>query len=78
MYLCLDDGTFYFDEKHVDAIEYKGPIMTSASVVRGVTSFATVASGKLNVSILNLWHLSTKFMCKNLSNVTTLKSTDPW
>ncbi|CAO2172491.1 unnamed protein product [Urochloa humidicola] len=44
-----DDGTFYFDEKHVDATEYKGPITTSASVVRGVTSFATVASGKLNI-----------------------------
>ncbi|KAG2593757.1 hypothetical protein PVAP13_5NG012606 [Panicum virgatum] len=44
-----DDGTFYFDEKHVDATEYKGPIMTSASVVRGVTSFATVAPGKLNI-----------------------------
>uniref|UniRef100_A0A0D9V9C2 Dolichyl-diphosphooligosaccharide--protein glycosyltransferase subunit 2 n=1 Tax=Leersia perrieri TaxID=77586 RepID=A0A0D9V9C2_9ORYZ len=44
-----DDGTFYFDEKHVDATEYKGPITTSASVVRGVTSFAAVASGKLNI-----------------------------
>ncbi|KAL6616590.1 hypothetical protein ACP70R_038860 [Stipagrostis hirtigluma subsp. patula] len=44
-----DDGTFYFDEKHVDANEYKGPITTSASVVRGVTSFASVASGKLNI-----------------------------
>ncbi|EEC72011.1 hypothetical protein OsI_04877 [Oryza sativa Indica Group] len=44
-----DDGTFYFDEKHVDAAEYKGPITTSASVVRGVTSFAAVASGKLNI-----------------------------
>ncbi|OQU88089.1 dolichyl-diphosphooligosaccharide--protein glycosyltransferase subunit 2 isoform X2 [Sorghum bicolor] len=44
-----DDGTFYFDEKHVDATEYKGPIMTSASVVRGVTSFAAVVSGKLNI-----------------------------
>ncbi|KAG2602803.1 dolichyl-diphosphooligosaccharide--protein glycosyltransferase subunit 2 [Panicum virgatum] len=44
-----DDGTFYFDEKHIDATEYKGPIMTSASVVRGVTSFATVATGKLNI-----------------------------
>ena len=38
-YLYSDDGTFYFDEKHVDATEYKGPIKTSASVVRGVTSF---------------------------------------
>jgi oligosaccharyltransferase complex subunit delta (ribophorin II) len=45
----LDDGTFYFDEKNVDATEYKGPITTSASVVRGVTSFTNVVSGKLNV-----------------------------
>ncbi|XP_048565656.1 dolichyl-diphosphooligosaccharide--protein glycosyltransferase subunit 2 [Triticum urartu] len=44
-----DDGTFYFDEKYVDGSEYKGPITTSASVVRGVTSFANVVSGKLNV-----------------------------
>ncbi|TVU36096.1 hypothetical protein EJB05_18011 [Eragrostis curvula] len=44
-----DDGTFYFDEKHVDADEYKGPITTSASVVRGVSSFASVVSGKLNI-----------------------------
>nr|CAB3475188.1 unnamed protein product [Digitaria exilis] len=44
-----DDGTFYFDEKHVDATEYKGPVMTSASVVRGVTAFTAVASGKLNI-----------------------------
>ncbi|KAK3162801.1 hypothetical protein QOZ80_1BG0093960 [Eleusine coracana subsp. coracana] len=44
-----DDGTFYFDEKHVDANEYKGPITTSASVVRGVVSFASVASGKLDI-----------------------------
>ncbi|OEL29062.1 Dolichyl-diphosphooligosaccharide--protein glycosyltransferase subunit 2 [Dichanthelium oligosanthes] len=73
-----DDGTFYFDEKHVDGTEYKGPIMTSASVVRGVTSFATVASGKLNVSIANSCLLFTKSMCKHLSYVTTLKSTDPW
>ncbi|KAM0860952.1 hypothetical protein ACQ4PT_046220 [Festuca glaucescens] len=44
-----DDGTFYFDEKNVDATEYKGPITTSASVVRGVTSFANVVSGKFNI-----------------------------
>uniref|UniRef100_A0A0E0CBZ7 Dolichyl-diphosphooligosaccharide--protein glycosyltransferase subunit 2 n=1 Tax=Oryza meridionalis TaxID=40149 RepID=A0A0E0CBZ7_9ORYZ len=49
MIKSYDDGTFYFDEKHVDAAEYKGPITTSASVVRGVTSFAAVASGKLNI-----------------------------
>jgi len=44
-----DDGTFYFDEKNIDASEYKGPITTSASVVRGVTSFSNVVSGKLNI-----------------------------
>ncbi|XP_047059019.1 dolichyl-diphosphooligosaccharide--protein glycosyltransferase subunit 2 [Lolium rigidum] len=44
-----DDGTFYFDEKNVDASEYKGPITTSASVVRGFTSFANAVSGKLNI-----------------------------
>ncbi|CAD6214314.1 unnamed protein product [Miscanthus lutarioriparius] len=32
-YLYSDDGTFYFDEKHVDNTEYKGPITTSASVI---------------------------------------------
>jgi oligosaccharyltransferase complex subunit delta (ribophorin II) len=50
VYVFSDDGTFYFDEKNVDATEYKGPITTSASVVRGFTSFANVVSGKLNVS----------------------------
>nr|XP_029117204.1 dolichyl-diphosphooligosaccharide--protein glycosyltransferase subunit 2 [Elaeis guineensis] len=44
-----DDGTLYFDEKHVDASEYKGPLATSASVIRGVTAFAKVASGRLNI-----------------------------
>ncbi|CAL9165647.1 dolichyl-diphosphooligosaccharide--protein glycosyltransferase subunit 2-like [Musa acuminata AAA Group] len=43
-----DDGTLYFDEKHVDGSEYKGPLTTTASVVRGVTAFAAVA-GKLNI-----------------------------
>lgn len=46
--LAADDGTLYFDEKHVDGSEYKGPLTTTASVVRGVTAFAAVA-GKLNV-----------------------------
>ncbi|XP_038972573.1 dolichyl-diphosphooligosaccharide--protein glycosyltransferase subunit 2-like isoform X2 [Phoenix dactylifera] len=44
-----DDDTLYFDEKHIDASEYKGPLTTSASVVRGVTAFAEVASGRLNI-----------------------------
>jgi hypothetical protein len=47
--------------------------MTSASVVRGVTSFAAVVSGKLNVSIFFTsctYYLFPKFMCKHLSYVT--------
>uniref|UniRef100_A0A1D1Z7Q7 Dolichyl-diphosphooligosaccharide--protein glycosyltransferase subunit 2 n=1 Tax=Anthurium amnicola TaxID=1678845 RepID=A0A1D1Z7Q7_9ARAE len=44
-----DDGTLYFDEKKVDAREYRGPLSTTSSVVRGVAAFATVSSGKLNV-----------------------------
>ncbi|THU74726.1 hypothetical protein C4D60_Mb04t36420 [Musa balbisiana] len=47
-YVPPDDGTLYFDEKHVDGSEYKGPLTTTASVVRGVTAFAAVA-GKLNI-----------------------------
>ncbi|OAY80013.1 Dolichyl-diphosphooligosaccharide--protein glycosyltransferase subunit 2 [Ananas comosus] len=45
----FDDGTLYFDEKHVDGSEYKGPLTTSASVVRGVSAFAAAASGNLNI-----------------------------
>ncbi|KAJ0970463.1 hypothetical protein J5N97_023340 [Dioscorea zingiberensis] len=44
-----DDGSLFFDEKHVDTSEYKGPITTTSSVVRGVTAFATVAPGRLNI-----------------------------
>ncbi|WOK98820.1 dolichyl-diphosphooligosaccharide--protein glycosyltransferase subunit 2 [Canna indica] len=44
-----DDGTLFFDEKHVDGSEYKGPLTTTAAVVRGVTAFAAVASGKLKI-----------------------------
>ncbi|CAD6235383.1 unnamed protein product [Miscanthus lutarioriparius] len=57
-----DDGTFYFDEKHVDATEYKGPIKTSASVVRGVTSFAAVVSGKLNIPAEKILGLAKFFL----------------
>ncbi|XP_042412444.1 dolichyl-diphosphooligosaccharide--protein glycosyltransferase subunit 2-like [Zingiber officinale] len=44
-----DDGTLYFHEKHIDGSEYEGPLATTASVVRGVASFAAVVSGKLNI-----------------------------
>ncbi|NP_001141747.1 Dolichyl-diphosphooligosaccharide--protein glycosyltransferase subunit 2 precursor [Zea mays] len=57
-----NDGTFYFDEKHVDATEYKGPIITSASVVRGVTSFAAVVSGKLNIPAEKILGLAKFFL----------------
>ncbi|XP_066315613.1 dolichyl-diphosphooligosaccharide--protein glycosyltransferase subunit 2 [Miscanthus floridulus] len=57
-----NDGTFYFDEKHVDATEYKGPITTSASVVRGVTSFAAVVSGKLNIPAEKILGLAKFFL----------------
>lgn len=48
-----DDGTLYFDEKHIDGSEYKGPLATTASVVRGATAFAAVVSEKLNVWLIN-------------------------
>ncbi|KAJ6842668.1 dolichyl-diphosphooligosaccharide--protein glycosyltransferase subunit 2-like [Iris pallida] len=44
-----NDGTFYFDEKHFDVKDYKGPLTVTASIVRGATSFASVSSGKLNI-----------------------------
>ncbi|XP_038693279.1 dolichyl-diphosphooligosaccharide--protein glycosyltransferase subunit 2-like isoform X1 [Tripterygium wilfordii] len=44
-----DDGAFYFDEKVVDALEHKGPLSTTYSVVRGLTAFAAVTSGSLNL-----------------------------
>ncbi|KAJ1397843.1 Dolichyl-diphosphooligosaccharide--protein glycosyltransferase subunit Swp1 [Sesbania bispinosa] len=45
-----DDGTFYFDEKFVGGPEHLGSLSTTASVVRGVTAFTAVTSGKINVS----------------------------
>lgn len=44
-----DDGTFYFDEKSVNAHESQGPISTTASVIRGLTSFAASESTGLNI-----------------------------
>ncbi|KAK1315290.1 Dolichyl-diphosphooligosaccharide--protein glycosyltransferase subunit 2 [Acorus calamus] len=42
-----DDGALYFDEKF-DA-EHQSPLSTSASVVRGLTAFAAVTSGRLKI-----------------------------
>jgi hypothetical protein len=44
-----DDGTFYFDEKFGGGREHQGSLSTTSSVVRGVTSFAAVTSGKIDV-----------------------------
>ncbi|KAF2286800.1 hypothetical protein GH714_030413 [Hevea brasiliensis] len=44
-----DDGALYFDEKLVDAHEHQGPLSTTSSVVRGLTAFAAVSSGNLNL-----------------------------
>ncbi|KAJ6405773.1 hypothetical protein OIU84_013687 [Salix udensis] len=44
-----DDEAFYFDEKLVDAHEHQGPLSTTSSVVRGLTAFAAVTSGSLNL-----------------------------
>ncbi|XP_051135454.1 dolichyl-diphosphooligosaccharide--protein glycosyltransferase subunit 2-like [Andrographis paniculata] len=44
-----DDGSCYFDEKIVDTHGHQGPLSASASVVRGITTFAAVASENLNL-----------------------------
>ncbi|KAI4301082.1 hypothetical protein L6164_034398 [Bauhinia variegata] len=43
-----DDGTFYFDEK-LSTSERQGSLSTTASVVRGLTAFAAVISGNINL-----------------------------
>ncbi|KAL5077576.1 hypothetical protein RYX36_016560, partial [Vicia faba] len=45
---ALDDGTFYFDEKFGGGRKHQGSLSTSSSVVRGITSFAAVTSGKID------------------------------
>ncbi|XP_057484343.1 dolichyl-diphosphooligosaccharide--protein glycosyltransferase subunit 2-like [Actinidia eriantha] len=44
-----DDGALYFDEKLVDALGHEGPLSATSSVVRGLTAFAAVTSGSLNL-----------------------------
>ncbi|RDX94044.1 Dolichyl-diphosphooligosaccharide--protein glycosyltransferase subunit 2, partial [Mucuna pruriens] len=44
-----DDGTFYFDEQFVGGHEHRGSLSTTSSVVRGITAFAAVTSGKINL-----------------------------
>ncbi|XP_022728086.1 dolichyl-diphosphooligosaccharide--protein glycosyltransferase subunit 2-like [Durio zibethinus] len=44
-----DDGALYFDDKLVDGREHQGPLSTTSSVVRGLTAFAAVTAGSLNI-----------------------------
>ncbi|XP_027364039.1 dolichyl-diphosphooligosaccharide--protein glycosyltransferase subunit 2-like isoform X2 [Abrus precatorius] len=44
-----DDGNFYFDEKFVGGLEHQDSLSTTSSVVRGVTAFAALTSGKINL-----------------------------
>ncbi|XWS76238.1 hypothetical protein CRYUN_Cryun01aG0158200 [Craigia yunnanensis] len=44
-----DDGALYFDDKLVDGREHQGPLSTTSSVVRGLTAFAEVTAGSLNL-----------------------------
>lgn len=50
--LLSDDGTYYFDEKHVGALGHQSPLSASASVVRGITAVAAVTSENLNVCLI--------------------------
>lgn len=62
--LAADDGTFYFDEKVVDAREHRGPLSVTSSVIRGLTAFASVTSESITVSWRSLClvqALSSKF-----------------
>ncbi|XP_020578217.1 dolichyl-diphosphooligosaccharide--protein glycosyltransferase subunit 2 [Phalaenopsis equestris] len=44
-----NDGTLYFNDKHFHTNDYRSPLEISAAVVRGVTRFADVSSGRLNI-----------------------------
>lgn len=47
-YCFVDDGAYYFDDKHIDASGHQGPLSATSAVVRGLTAFAAT-SGSLNV-----------------------------
>ncbi|XP_039048357.1 dolichyl-diphosphooligosaccharide--protein glycosyltransferase subunit 2-like [Hibiscus syriacus] len=44
-----DDGTLYFDDKLVDGYEYQGPLSITSSVLRGLTAFAAVTTGNIDL-----------------------------
>ncbi|MFS7930482.1 putative dolichyl-diphosphooligosaccharide--protein glycotransferase [Helianthus anomalus] len=43
-----DDGSYYFDDKHIDASGHQGPLSATSAVVRGLTAFASI-SESLNI-----------------------------
>ncbi|KAI3694892.1 hypothetical protein L1987_77874 [Smallanthus sonchifolius] len=42
------DGSYYFDDKHIDVSGHQGPLSATAAVVRGLTTFAST-SESLNI-----------------------------
>ncbi|KAK4369200.1 hypothetical protein RND71_012992 [Anisodus tanguticus] len=44
-----DDGSYYFDEKLVDAHGHPSPLSASSAVVRGITAFGTASDEDLNL-----------------------------
>ncbi|KAD3068558.1 hypothetical protein E3N88_36438 [Mikania micrantha] len=43
-----DDGSYYFDDKHIDASGHQGPLSATSAVVQGLTAFASI-SESLNI-----------------------------
>lgn len=75
LHFFLDDGTFYFDEKLVDARGHQGPLSASASVVRGITAFAAVTTENLNVCFL-VSMVSGPSMCFSCYSSCSLRSSE--
>ncbi|GMJ09062.1 HAPLESS 6, RIBOPHORIN II [Hibiscus trionum] len=57
-----DDGTLYFDDKLVDGHDHQGPLATTSSVVRGLTAFAAVSDGSLNLPGNKILELANFFL----------------
>ncbi|XP_022948976.1 dolichyl-diphosphooligosaccharide--protein glycosyltransferase subunit 2-like isoform X2 [Cucurbita moschata] len=57
-----DNGALYFEEKVVDANEHHGPLATTSSVVRGLTTFTAVTSGSLNLPGNSIFGLAKFFL----------------
>ncbi|XP_078441866.1 ribophorin II (RPN2) family protein [Wolffia australiana] len=44
-----DDGALFFSAKELDIKEYRGPLSTTAAVIRGMSKYAAVAPGQLDI-----------------------------